>query len=49
MERKYVRRRLVAVILFLGLWWFAMEATTPKECKVSVSEMSQFCKELRFP
>lgn len=50
MERKYIRRRrVVAVILFFGLWWGVTAITTPSECKVSVSEMSQFCKELRFP
>ena len=50
MERKYVRRRrIVAAIVFLGLIWGGSELTTPKQCKVSVSEMNQFCKELLFP
>jgi hypothetical protein len=50
MERKYVRRRrVVALIAFLAVIWGANEATTPKQCKVPVSQMSQFCKELLYP
>lgn len=53
MERKYVvRRRIaaaIAVALFLALYALVDSATTPKECKVPLEKMSQFCKELRYP
>lgn len=50
MERKYVRRRrVIAVIVFLAFIWVGSELTTPKTCKVDVSHMSPFCKELLFP
>jgi hypothetical protein len=50
MERKYVRRRrITAVILFLAVFAGLNYITIPKECRVSVEEMSQFCEEIRFP
>lgn len=35
--------------LFLAVWALADYATTPDECRVPLEEMSQFCKDLRFP
>ena len=50
MDRKYVRRRrVVALIAFIAVVWGASELTTPKQCKVPVTHMTQFCKELMYP
>jgi len=50
MERKYVVRRWVvgSIALFLLFWWL-MDLTTPKQCQVPVSQMSQACLDLEFP
>jgi len=49
MAAKYRIRRWVAVgaIVAFAAWGF--QATTPEQCKVPVSEMSQFCKDLLYP
>lgn len=44
---KIVRAVLIAALI-AGLWR-AGYATTPKECRVSVSDMSQFCLDLIYP
>ena len=44
---KIVRAVLIAALI-AGLWR-AGYATTPKECQVPASEMSQFCLELIYP
>jgi hypothetical protein len=49
MKNKYKRRRAVVLALIFGLIWWANSATTPKECKVPVEEMNQFCLDLMFP
>jgi len=50
MERKYVRRRrALVVIAFIAFIAISNDATTPKQCKVPVSHMSQFCKDLLYP
>jgi hypothetical protein len=50
MQSKYVRRRrAVAVGLLVGVIWWANSATTPKECKVPLDQMSQFCVDLMYP
>lgn len=50
MERKYVRRRrIVAAIGFLLVFWWLNDITTPDECKKPVEQLSQFCIDLRFP
>lgn len=53
MERKYVIRRriavLIAVALFLALYGWLMDITTPEQCKVPIEKMSQFCLDLRYP
>lgn len=45
-------KRLRAIFLLLvvgGVVYYLNDITTPKECKVPVSQMSQFCKDLLFP
>lgn len=49
-------RRVRAVIRFIfwtlvifGVLWIVGEITTPETCKVELENMSEFCKELRFP
>lgn len=53
MERKYVIRRRIAVVLgivlFLAIYALIDNAITPDECKVPIEEMSQFCLDLRYP
>jgi hypothetical protein len=50
MQSKYVRRRrAVAVGLLVGVIWWANSVTTPKECKVPLDQMSQFCVDLMYP
>lgn len=44
---KIVRAALIAALI-AGLWW-AGNATTPKICRVPVSDMSQFCLNLLYP
>jgi hypothetical protein len=46
---KYIIRRIVVVAIFLLIIGWALNATTPDECKVSVEEMSNFCKDLLYP
>jgi hypothetical protein len=36
-------------ILLLGILYWLNDITTPKQCKVPVAHMSQFCKDLLFP
>ena len=45
-------RRVVGFILFaifLAVWAFLNDITTPEQCKVPVEQMSQFCKDLLYP
>lgn len=53
MERKYVIRRrwaaAIAAALFLALYAWLMDVTTPDQCKVPIEQMSQFCLDLRYP
>jgi len=49
MQLKYRIRRWVFVILLLLLFAWAMDVTTPDQCKVPVEEMSTFCKDLLYP
>jgi hypothetical protein len=46
---KYIIRRIVVIAIFLLIIGWAFNATTPDECKVSVEEMSNFCKDLLYP
>ena len=50
MEKKYVRRRrILATVLIIAAFWWLMDITTPKECKVSIDKMSYECKKLLYP
>ena len=49
MKNKYKRRRAVVLAAIVVLIWWANSETTPKECKVPVDQMSQFCVDLLFP
>ena len=45
-------RRVVQIIFWaglIGLFVWANRTTTPVQCRVDVSQMSQFCKDLLFP
>lgn len=35
--------------IFLALFAFFNDITTPEQCKVSLEEMSTFCKNLLYP
>lgn len=43
------RGKIVLTILFTLLMIWALNATTPKECKVPASQMSQACLDLLMP
>ena len=45
---RIVRNFFIAVVL-LALFWFLFDVTTPKECKVPIDVMSQYCKDLLYP
>jgi len=49
MQTKYRIRRLVVLAIFLCFISWALNATTPAECKVPVEQMSSFCKDLLYP
>lgn len=49
MQMKYRIRRWVFVLILLLAFAWAMDVTTPDECKVDVEQMSQFCKDLIYP
>ena len=39
---------LIAVVVIAICYWLN-DITTPKSCKVQLSQMSPFCKDLLFP
>ena len=43
------RGRVVVALLMMALALWGLSATTPKECKVPVGEMSQFCVDFLYP
>lgn len=47
MKREHRIFLVLAVLIAFGFLLIGM--TTPDECKVSVEEMSNWCKEVRFP
>lgn len=47
-RRGKILRAVLIAALIAGLWR-AGYATTPKECRVPVSDMSQFCLNLIYP
>lgn len=48
-EAKFIRRRIVVGLVFLGLVAWAFDATTPEMCKVPTEQMNQFCLDLMYP
>jgi hypothetical protein len=45
---RYVVGTLLFVI-FIAVWAFLDNATTPEACKVPVEQMSEFCTSLLYP
>jgi len=43
------RGKIVIAILFITVWGLLLNGTTPKQCKVPVDQMSQFCIDLIYP
>jgi hypothetical protein len=48
-EAKFIRRRIAVAVIFFGLIGWALDATTPEQCKVPTEQMSQFCIDLIYP
>jgi hypothetical protein len=48
-EAKYIRRRVAVALVIVGLFTWAMDATTPEMCKVPTEQMNQFCLDLLYP
>ena len=46
---KAIARALAWGVIILTALWLIGELTTPDTCKVKISEMSEWCKELRYP
>ena len=45
---KRIRALLLATLFIVTAYWLN-DITTPKQCKVPVNQMSQYCKDLLFP
>lgn len=43
------RGKIVLGILFVVAVYWAYDITTPDQCKVAIEEMSEWCKDLRYP
>jgi len=39
---------VLGIFTFVVVCWF-YDITTPDQCKVAIENMSQFCKDLRYP
>ena len=48
-QAKFIRRRVAVGLVLLGLFAWAMDATTPEMCKVPTEQMNQFCLDLIYP
>jgi hypothetical protein len=48
-QAKFIRRRIAVGLVLLGLFAWAMDATTPEQCKVPTEQMNQFCLDLIYP
>jgi len=51
MARSRITRRgkIVLGILFVVAVCWAYDITTPEQCKVAIEDMSEWCKDLRYP
>lgn len=43
------RGKIVVGILFAVVVYWAYDITTPDQCKVPIEQMSEWCKDLRYP
>jgi hypothetical protein len=43
------RGKIVLGILFVVVVCWAYDITTPDQCKVAIENMSEWCKDLRYP
>jgi hypothetical protein len=43
------RGKIVLAIVFVIVVCWAYDITTPDQCKVAIEEMSEWCKDLRYP
>lgn len=48
-KRGRIVRGIVIAALLVGGYAFAMNATTPEQCRVDVEQLSEDCKTLLFP
>jgi galactitol-specific phosphotransferase system IIC component len=48
-KRGRIVRNLIIAIIFIAIFSWLFDITTPKQCKVPVEQMSQFCKDLLYP
>jgi hypothetical protein len=48
MKRKTIRKLFIALAI-VGVVWFMFDVTTPKQCKVPIEQMTQWCKDFRYP
>ena len=48
-RRGEIVRNVIIGLLLIGAFIVADKVTTPKECRVDVSQMSQGCKDLLYP
>jgi fibrillarin-like rRNA methylase len=39
---------VLSIFIFVVVCWL-YDITTPDQCKVTIENMSQFCKDLRYP
>ena len=51
MARSRITRRgkIVLGILFVVAVYWAYDITTPDQCKVAIENMSEWCKDFRYP
>lgn len=48
MKRKTIRKLFIALAI-VSVVWVIFDVTTPEQCKVPIEQMSQWCKEFRYP
>lgn len=48
-RRGRIVRNIAIALLALGALALIESVTTPEQCKVPLEQMSQFCKDLRYP
>ena len=43
------RGKIVAGVVFVIIVYWLYDITTPDQCKVAIENMSEWCKDLRYP